>query len=218
MSEVDPLVKELAEKKLSFKRNVVSLATELKDVRTRLVAQHHLCAQEVKARHAAELKAQSMENDVTALQNCLLHKDELLLTQLDDLRSQLSITRLTAESSAQSTVSLVEELNEKRVSDLKQQEDRVQKLGELVDHLQQLLEARELSQRRLLEEDSPKSSDEITRLRDEIRILSAHWISKTKELQSQVNQSTSILFSSLAFLSFNLIQYAQIKQVHLHDS
>jgi hypothetical protein len=218
MSEVDPLVKELAEKKLSFKRNVVSLATELKDVRTRLVAQQHLCAQEVKARQSAEMKAQSMENDVTALQNCLLHKDELLLVQLDDLRSELSITRATAESGAQSTASLVEELNEKYISDLKQQEDRVHRLGEQVDHLQQLLEARELSQRRLIEEDSPKSIDEITRLRDEIRILSAHWISKTKELQSQVIQSINQFSSLLISLSFDLIQYAQIKQVYLHDS
>jgi Mg2+ and Co2+ transporter CorA len=87
----------------------------------------------------------------------LLRKDELLLTQLDDLRSQLSITRLTVESNAQLTTSLVEELNEKHISDMKQQEDRVQKLGELVDHLHQLLEARELSQRRLLEEDSPSA-------------------------------------------------------------
>lgn len=48
--EVDPLLRELTEKKLSFKRNVVSLATELKDARTRLATQEHLCAHEIRTR------------------------------------------------------------------------------------------------------------------------------------------------------------------------
>lgn len=158
--------------------------------------------------------------------------------ELDDLRSQLSITHATAEFSAESAESaraqcssLVEELNEKQIS-LKQHEERVNRLGEQVENLQKLLEARELSQkqlrddvfqmekeiasavskakersdtdtnrecelRRVLEDVSSKNienlnrhmsakDDEIARLRDEIRILSVHWINKTKELESQV--------------------------------
>ncbi|KAJ1692039.1 hypothetical protein LUZ63_008737 [Rhynchospora breviuscula] len=280
--DLDPLLKDLTQKKLSFKKNVVSLATELKDARSRLATQHHLFATE---RQAAELKATSMEQEITKLQNCLLHKDEqlrlsssttqqvtlstlsfpfynsnifhiflklllcffilslpfkdihltnLFLVELDDLRSQLSITHATAESSAESAESaqaqcssLLEELNEKQIS-LKQHEDRVNRLGEQVEHLQKLLEVRELSQqqlrdevlqmekeitsavsmagsdrdsklRRVLEEVSPKNienlnrllsakDEEIARLREEIRILSAHWINKTKELESQLEK------------------------------
>ncbi|KAJ4775930.1 hypothetical protein LUZ62_060192 [Rhynchospora pubera] len=239
--DLDPLLKDLTQKKLSFKKNVVSLATELKDVRSRLAAQHHLFATE---RQVAESKARTMEQEISNLQNCLLHKDQQLrlsssttqqfLVELDDLRSQLSVTRATAESSAESAESaqaqcssLLEELNEKQIS-LKQHEDRVNRLGEQVEHLQKLLETRELSHqqlrdevlqmekeitsavskagsdrdselRRVLEEVSPKNienlnrllsakDEEIARLRDEIRILSAHWINKTKELESQLEK------------------------------
>ncbi|KAF3340486.1 eukaryotic translation initiation factor 3 subunit A-like protein [Carex littledalei] len=248
--ELDPLLKDLTEKKLSFKRNVVSLATELKDVRSRLATQENLFTKEIKTRQEAELKARGMEEEVSKLQNCLLEKDEQLrvssstseqfLVELDDLRSQLSITRATAEFSAESAESaraqcssLVEELNEKRIY-LKQHEDRVNRLGEQVENLQKLLEARELSQRKLrgdvfqmekeiasavskakersdtdtdrecelrrvLEDVSSKNienlnrhmsakDDEIARLRDEIRILSVHWINKTKELESQLEK------------------------------
>lgn len=51
--ELDPLLKDLTEKKLSFKRNVVSLATELKDVRNRLVTQDNLFTKEIKTRQVS---------------------------------------------------------------------------------------------------------------------------------------------------------------------
>lgn len=37
--DIDPLLKDLNEKKQSFRRNVVSLAAELKEVRSRLASQ-----------------------------------------------------------------------------------------------------------------------------------------------------------------------------------
>lgn len=43
---VDPLLKDLSEKKQSFRRNVESLAAELKEVRSRLASQEHSYARE----------------------------------------------------------------------------------------------------------------------------------------------------------------------------
>jgi chromosome segregation ATPase len=168
-----------------------------------------------------------------ALNHCFLHSVQYL-NELDDLRTQLSSTRATAEASAasaksaqQQCLSLLKELNEKD-SSLKEHELRVNKLGEQLDLLQKDLQARELSQRQLkdevirietdimdavakagsksskdnellkiLSDVSPKNvqnlnnllnvkATEIARLREEIRILSAHWMKKTKELESQV--------------------------------
>ncbi|KAL6865344.1 hypothetical protein ACP4OV_016495 [Aristida adscensionis] len=243
-SDLDPLLKDLTEKKLSFRRNVVSLAAELKDVRHKLASQEQLFARESQTRKVAETKARSMEEEVTKLQKCLQDKDEQLrvstcsteqyLHELDDLRTQLSSTRATAEASAASAksaqlqcLSLLKELNEKD-SSLKEHEIRVNRLGEQLDLLQKDLQARELSQMQLKDEVlrietdimdavakagsnkdnellkiladvSPRNvqnlnnlltakDTEIARLREEIRILSAHWTNKTKELESQLEK------------------------------
>ncbi|KQK07678.1 nuclear envelope-associated protein 2 [Brachypodium distachyon] len=243
-SDLDPLLKDLTEKKLSFRRNVASLASELKDVRNKLASQEQLFTRESQTRKVAETKARTMEEEVSKLQKCLLDKDEQLLAtigstekylhDLDDLRSQLSVTQATAEASAASSksaqsqcLSLLKELNEKDRS-LKEHELRVNKLGEQLGLLQKDLQARELSQRQLkdevlrietdimdtvvkagsnkdnellkiLSDVSPRNIEniskhlnakdaEIARLRDEIRILSAHWTNKTKELESQLEK------------------------------
>ena len=151
---------------------------------------------------------------------------------MDDLRSQLTITKATADASAASAQSaqmkclaLLKDLDEKNNS-IKEHEDRVKRLAEQLDKLQMDLQARESSQkqlkdevmrverdimeavakagvnkdcelRKLLEEVSPKNvekmnrllsakDEEIAQLRDEIKILSAHWKLKTKELETQV--------------------------------
>ncbi|KAG1327616.1 nuclear envelope-associated protein 2 [Cocos nucifera] len=243
-SELDPLLKDLTEKKLSFQRNIVSLAAELKDVRSRLALREESFARESRTRQVAESKVTSMEEEIGRLQKCLGERNEQLraststseqyLKELDDLRSQLSVTQATAEASALSAQSaqaqcltLLRELDEKNTS-LKEHEIRVNKLGEQLDNLQKDLQARELSQRQLkdevlriekeimnavaiagakkdcelrkiLAEASPKNFEnisklldakdaEIARLRDEIRILSAHWKHKTKELESQLEK------------------------------
>lgn len=48
--ELDPLLRDLVEKKLSLKRNVISMANALKDARNRLASQELLLAQELEAR------------------------------------------------------------------------------------------------------------------------------------------------------------------------
>ena len=155
------------------------------------------------------------------------------LKELDDLRSQLSVTQATAAASAASAQSaqlqclaLLKELDAKN-SSLKDHEVHVNRLGEQLDLLQKDLQAREFSQkhlkdevlriehgimqaiakagiskdcelRKVLDEVSPKNfekinklltvkDEEIAKLRDEMRIMSAHWKIKTKELESQVH-------------------------------
>ncbi|KAG6521216.1 hypothetical protein ZIOFF_018282 [Zingiber officinale] len=68
--EVDPLLKDLTEKKLIFKKNVATLAAELKDVRHRLVLQEQSFAKEAHARKVAEMRAGSMEEEIGRL-SCL---------------------------------------------------------------------------------------------------------------------------------------------------
>lgn len=53
--ELDPLLKDLSEKKQIFRRNVVSLATELKDARARLSLQQESCARETLTRQVRHL-------------------------------------------------------------------------------------------------------------------------------------------------------------------
>ncbi|WOL10229.1 cingulin-like protein 1 [Canna indica] len=166
--ELDPLLKDLTEKKLSFKKNVVSLAAELKDARRRLSLQEQSFARETNTRKVAETKAKTMEEEVGRLQICLQEKDEKLKAsvstsmqyarELGDLRSQLSITQATAEASAAAAQSaqtqcltLLRELDEKN-SLLDEHEIRVNKLGEQIDLLQKDLHSRELSQMQLREE------------------------------------------------------------------
>ena len=105
---LDPLLKDLTEKKLSFRRNVASLASGLKDVRHKLASQEQLFTRESQTREVskflllgnfylqhglqsykfdltrertlqvAETKARSTEEEVSKLQKCLLDKDEQL--------------------------------------------------------------------------------------------------------------------------------------------
>lgn len=242
--EIDPLLKDLNEKKQSFRKNVVSLAAELKEVRTRLASQEQCFVKETLTRQEAEMKAKNMEDEICKLQKTLEERNgrlqasactaEKYLMQLDGLRSQLAATKATADASAASAQSaqlqclaLVKELDEKN-SSLKEHEDRVTRLGQQLDNLQKDLQARESSQkqlkdevfrieqdimqtiakagvnkdcelRKLLDEVSPKNferinkllvvkDEEIHKLKDEIKIMSAHWKLKTKELESQLEK------------------------------
>ncbi|XP_020202579.1 nuclear envelope-associated protein 2 isoform X1 [Cajanus cajan] len=246
--EVDPLLQDLNEKKQSFRRNVVWLAAELKELRSRLASQEQSYAKESLTRQEAETNAKNMELEIGRLEKNLEEKNEQLqasassaekyLKELDDLRSQLVATRATADASAASAQSaqlqcleLIKELDEKNGS-LKEHEDRVQRLGEQLDNLQKDLQARESSQkqlkdevfriehdimealakagenkncelRKILDEVSPKNfekmnkllgvkDEEIAKLKDEIKIMSAHWKHKTKELESQLEKQRRV--------------------------
>ncbi|XLR44532.1 hypothetical protein HN51_028660 [Arachis hypogaea] len=76
--DIDPLLKDLNEKKQSFKRNVVSLAAKLKDVRNCLASQEQSYAKETLTRKEAETKAKSMEFKIGRLQKKLEERNEQL--------------------------------------------------------------------------------------------------------------------------------------------
>ncbi|KAK9920074.1 hypothetical protein M0R45_028637 [Rubus argutus] len=244
VNEFDPLLKDLNEKQQSFRRNVVSLASELKQVRSRLASQEQSYVKETLTRQEVETKAKHMEEEIGKLQKRLeqrnvqleasTSKTEKYLTELDGLRSHLAATQATADASAASAQSaqlqclaLVKKIDQKNCS-LKEQDERITRLGEQLDKLQKDLQARESSQmqlkddilriehdimqavaqaglnkdcelRKILDEVSPKNieklnkllvvkDEEIGKLKDEIRIMSAHWNLKTKELESQLER------------------------------
>ncbi|KAL7584820.1 nuclear envelope-associated protein 2 [Lactuca sativa] len=242
--EIDPLLRDLDEKKLNFRRNVVSLAAELKDVRSRLSSQEESFAKESLTRQEAEIRAKNMEEEICRLQKSLDERNlqlqasssdaEKYQRDLDHLTSQLSFTKATADASAISAQSaqlqcmaLLKELDQKNKS-LKEHEARVNQLAHQLDLLQKDLESRESSQkqlkdevmrvehdimqalakaganndcelRKILDEVSPRNLDkmmkllsakdeEISKLRDELRVMSAHWKLKTKDLESQLEK------------------------------
>ncbi|KAM1110962.1 hypothetical protein ACFX13_010365 [Malus domestica] len=166
--EFDPLLKDLDERKQSFRRNVVSLASELKDVRSRLASQERSFVKETLTRQEAETRAKNLEEEISVMQKRLQQRNQQLeasastaekyLTEVDGLRSQLSATQATADISAASAqlaqlqcLALLKEIDEKNCS-LKEQDDRVIKLGEQLDNLQKDIKAREFSQKQLKDE------------------------------------------------------------------
>ncbi|CAH9050559.1 unnamed protein product [Cuscuta epithymum] len=232
--EVDPLLKDLSEKKQSFRRSVVSLAAELKEVRGRLASQAQSFARETLTRQEAESRAKKMEEEINILQKNLEQKNwqiqaststaEKYLREVDDLRCKLSATQATADASAETAqavqmqcLELIKELNEKSKS-LKEHEDCISKLKEQLNLLQKDLQARASSQMQLKhqvlriendirqalakefdEEVSPMrfkkivellsvKDQEIAKMRDDIKTMSAHWELKTKELESQLEK------------------------------
>lgn len=242
--DVDPLLKDLNEKKLSFRRNVVSLVAELKEVRSRLASQEQSYVKETLTRQEAELKTKNMEEEIGILQKKLDERNEQIqasassavkyVKELDDVRTQLSATRAYADASAASAQSaqfqcfeLLKELDEKN-SSLREHEDFVIRLVDKLKNLQKDLLARESSQkqlkdgalriehdimevlakagekkdcafRKVIDEVSPMNfekmnnllavkDEEISKLKDDINIMSAHWKFKTDELESQLEK------------------------------
>ncbi|KAI9098953.1 hypothetical protein K1719_024720 [Acacia pycnantha] len=163
--DIDPLLKDLNERKQSFRRNVVSLAAELKEARSRLISQEQSFAKETLTRQEAEIKAINMEEDIGRLQKRLEERNEQVqaststaekcLNELDDLRTQIAAIRAAAEASVASAQSadlhyaeLAKELDEKNCS-LREHEVRVIRMGQQLDNLQKNLLARESSQKQL---------------------------------------------------------------------
>uniref|UniRef100_A0A1J3FP14 Nuclear envelope-associated protein 2 n=2 Tax=Noccaea caerulescens TaxID=107243 RepID=A0A1J3FP14_NOCCA len=165
---VDPLLKDLNEKKESFRRNVVSLAAELKQVRGHLVSQEQSFLKETLTRKEAERRGKKMEMEMCKLQkrleerNCQLEASasaaEKFIKDLEEFRSQLNVTKKTAEASADSVLStqiqcslLKRQLDDKTRS-LREHEDRVTQLGHQLDNLRRDLSLRECSEKQLREE------------------------------------------------------------------
>ncbi|KAL1347609.1 nuclear envelope-associated protein 1-like [Arachis hypogaea] len=84
--DIDPPLKDLNEKKQNFKRNVVSLAAELRDIRNHLASHEQSYAKETLTRKEAETKAKSMEFEIGRLQKKLEERNEHLPIALRDIK------------------------------------------------------------------------------------------------------------------------------------
>ncbi|KAH9325659.1 hypothetical protein KI387_005837, partial [Taxus chinensis] len=245
--EGNHILTDLQEKREHFKRmatEVGSMASELRDARSRLAAQEASFAREATLRKAAEAKARSMEGELHQLhkslegRNCQVQSSssiaEQYISELEDVRSRLTETQASAEASAVSAHSaeqqcsnLLNELDKKNKL-LIDYESRVTRLGQQLDELQQDLYSREESQRhlreqvtmmeqeinfaiakagthkecelkKLLDEVSAKNfenlnkhlctkEEEISRLKEEIKIMSSQWRLKTEDLEAQLEK------------------------------
>ncbi|KAK1374094.1 myosin heavy chain, cardiac muscle isoform-like [Heracleum sosnowskyi] len=166
--EIDPLLKDLSERKQSFRQNVVLLAAELKEVRSRLASQEQSFVRENITRQEAEMRVNDMKGEINRLLKCLDERNgqfqeaastaEKYLKDVDDLNSKLSATQATADDNAALAQSaqhqclfLLKEINEKNDA-LEEYKAQVSKLGEQLDRLQKDLQAREISQKQLKDE------------------------------------------------------------------
>jgi len=195
--DIDPLLKDLSERKQSFRRNVVSMAVELKEVRCRLASKEQSFTRETLTRQEAEIRAKNMEEEMLRLQKSLEDRNEQLQTsastsekflkELDDLKNQLSATEASADASAASAalaqvqcLAVLRELDEKN-SLLKEHEVRVNRLGEQLDLLQKDLLERESSQRQL--------KDDVLRIEQDImQAIAKAGASKDCELRKLLDE------------------------------
>ncbi|XP_035822106.1 nuclear envelope-associated protein 2 isoform X4 [Zea mays] len=169
--ELDPLLRDLVEKKLSLKRNVTAMATELRDARNRLASQELLLAQEIEARK--------------------------FRNELDGFRSQLPVMTTLLHCSY-----LLGKLNDRNNS-MSEGEFPVNNLAEQLNHLEKCLESRDPTLRQFKDCYSLRTESDITdafarvafdnddgvaKPGEDIRALSAHWVNRSKELESQLDQ------------------------------
>lgn len=223
--EPNPILQALQEKKQNFKRmasEVGSMASEIRDVRSRLATQEASLARESACRQVAEAKASSMETELRELQKNLEERDSQLQTsasvaeqylrKLVDVRSRLTETQALAESSAASAqsaglqcFSLLEELDKKNKL-LEEQESRVTTLGRQLEELQHDLSSREVSQRELKEE--------IVRIEQEISFAVTKAVThKDCELQKVLNEVSTKNFENLSkHLSTKDEEIARLKE------
>nr|GMC58819.1 nuclear envelope-associated protein 2-like [Ipomoea batatas] len=197
LRDVDPLLKDLDEKKQNFRRNVVSLAAELKDMRIQLQSKEQSFARETLTRQEAENKASKMEEELSRLHKIVGEKDlqleaststlEKYLSDVDDLKSKLSATQASADASAAAAQAVQLQCFEL----IKEHEDCLNRLGEQLDLLQKDPRVREGSQMQLKDEVSRIENhfrQELAQVRDELKFMSSLWSLKTQELVSQLEK------------------------------
>ncbi|XP_019187620.1 PREDICTED: polyamine-modulated factor 1-binding protein 1-like isoform X3 [Ipomoea nil] len=159
LRNVDPLPKDLNEKKQNFRRNVVSLAAELKDMRLQLHSKDQSFARETLTRQEAENKANKMEEELNRLHKIVEEKDlqleaststvEKYLSDVDDrLGEQLDLLQKDPQVSNSSQMQLKDEVSR------------------IENHFRQ----------------------ELSQMRDEFKFMSSLWSLKTQELVSQLEK------------------------------
>eukprot|EP00250_Pteridium_aquilinum_P009608 c18791_g1_i1 orf=229-1236(+) len=175
------LLQDLYQKKQNLRRiasEVGSMATELRDVRTRMAVQESSLEQERERRQAAEAKAKAMETELVLLQNSLEEKNsqvvstssvaEQYLRELVDVRVKLGSAQEAADANAaaaalaESQCATVMKEIQMKTEALQEHDAHVANLGQQLTDLQQELRVRENSQKQL--------QDEVERLETEIKV------------------------------------------------
>lgn len=171
----------------------VQYLKELGDIKSQLAATHATA-------EASALSAESAQSQCRVLSKQLHERTSSLKEH------EYQVTRLGEQLD-----NLQKEL-QTRESSQKQLRDEVMKVeGDIMRAVSVVRTNEKFEMQKVLDEDSPKNferinklltakDDEIARLRDELKIISAHWRFKTKELEDQV--STHALGSLISVSSF----------------
>lgn len=175
------LLQDLYQKKQNLRRiasEVGSMATELRDMRSRMAAQESSLEQETARRQAAETKAKDLETELELLQNALEEKNSLnastasvaeqYLRELVDVRVKLGSAQEAADANAAAAAlaesqcaMLMKEIQMKNEA-LQEHNAHTTKLSQQLSDLQQELRLRENSQKQL--------KDEVERLESEVKV------------------------------------------------
>lgn len=226
--DLEPLLKDLSEKTRSFKRNVVSLAVEFKDARSRLASLEESSPHKSLTQQAIEEKARNIEEELSRLRRNLEESNGQLqssacnanrfLEELDAVRFQLSGAEETANASVASAESaqiqflaLGKELEEKNKS-FTDHINHVNNLEEQLKQLQKDLQTREDSQRQLkhevvriekdimeaLKESGTNKDCELRKMLDEFSLKNFEKINKLLSLK---DEETAKLRDEISVLS-----------------
>jgi len=156
--------------------------TELDGLRSQLAATQATADASAASAQSAQLQCLALIKELDAKNSSLKEHEERVTRlgeQLDNLQKDLQA----------------------RESSQKQLKDEVTRIEhDIMKAISQAGDSKDCELRKLLDEVSPKNfekmnkllvvkDEEITKLKDEIRVMSAHWKLKTKELESQVHPS-----------------------------
>ncbi|KMZ71465.1 hypothetical protein ZOSMA_17G00210 [Zostera marina] len=86
ITQLDPLLRDLSEKKKSFRNSVISLSSELRDVRNRLAEREDCLRKLTVAKQEAEAKTEMMGQQICLLKTSLEKRDKYL--QLEAANNQ----------------------------------------------------------------------------------------------------------------------------------
>lgn len=178
---------------------IVQFVRELGDIKSQLAATHATA-------EASALSAESAQSQCRVLSKQLHERTGSLKDHEDQ------VTRL-----GEQLENLRNELQAREYSQ-KQLRDEVLKVEGDIMRALSVVKTKENSEvQKMLNEDPPKNferinklltakDDEIARLRDELKIISAHWRFKTKELEDQVTTHALASFISVIYFWFYIVK------------
>ncbi|KAK4476754.1 hypothetical protein RD792_015914 [Penstemon davidsonii] len=214
-TSVDPLLMDLNEKKQSFRRNVEA-EMKAKNIEKDIIRLHKsleernlqlqasTSAAEMYVTELDNLRFQLLETKATADASALSAQSaelqcSALVKELEEKSLSLKEHEIRVNKLGKQLDLLQKDLQTREVSQM-QLKDEVSRIEhDIMQALAKTGANKDCELRKILDEFSPKNfekinklltmkDDEIAKLRDEIRFMSAHWKLKTKELESQLEK------------------------------